>query len=233
MSRLCPPLGRTAFSPKLAALTTALSKLEGKRMGVDQQMGGAALIAASAGTIFAMAHHPTHLGSGPFVQIVHGVLIGLLGLTAFGFATFVGARGLERPAILAGAVAYVVAVFGGLTAATTNGFVVPALAARGDAAGRDLFLLTWEVDQAFATLGVVSAGLAIVFWSLDFLDRGEREPRLIGLFGLLAGAGPGLLLATGASDMRVAGAFFAYSAHALWGVAVGVHLLRGKARAAS
>ena len=197
-------------------------------MQVNERAGGVALVVAGAGIVLGMAHHPTHLGPGLMNQLIHGVLLGFLGLTTFGFATLAAARG-PRPTILAGAVCYAFALFGHVGAATIDGFVVPALAARGAVVGRDLFLLSWDMNQALATLGVVAAGLAILFWSADFLTRRGPEPRLIGALGVLSGAGPVGLLAAGAINMRVSGALIAYACHAAWGAAVGIHLLRSKA----
>jgi hypothetical protein len=163
------------------------------------------------------------------IQMVHGLLLTFLALTTFGFATLAAARG-PGPAILAGIVCYAFALFGHVGAAMIDGFVVPALAARGASVGRDMFLLTWEMNQAFAGLGVIAAGFAILLWSLDFLGRRSGETRAIGALGLAAGGGPAALLLLGAIEMNVTGAMLAYSAHAAWGAAVGVHLLRGKAR---
>lgn len=193
-----------------------------------QRIGGAALIAAAAGTVLAMAHHPTGLHGGGLGQAVHGAMIVFLALAAFGFASFAAARGAARPAILAGVIAYALALFGHAGAATINGFVVPALAARG-VVPHDLFLLAWEANQALAKLGVIATGTAHILWSLDFLTRRGSEAKAIGALGLIAGALPAALLLGGGIRMDVSGAFIAYALHAAWGLAVAVHLLRGKA----
>ena len=113
------------------------------------RIAGAALIAAAASSVLAMAHHPTSAHGGALGAIVHGVMIVLLAVTAFGFAHFAIRRGLGRPAMLAGLVAYGLCGFGHVGAATIGGFVVPALAARGDdSVGHDIFLLAWESNQA-------------------------------------------------------------------------------------
>ena len=191
------------------------------------RIAGAALIAGAAGSVLAMAHHPTGAHGGPLGPIVHGAMILLLGAMAFGFLTFCLRRGPARPAILAGLLAYGVSLFAHVGAATINGFVVPALAARGaGAVDHDIFLLAWESNQALARLGVAATGLAFIFWSVDFLRRPGVEPRLIGALGLLAGAVPIALLAAGAIRMDVAGAFIVYAAHAAWAALVGLHLWR-------
>ncbi|MGQ0589346.1 MAG: hypothetical protein ACT4N8_07430, partial [Sphingosinicella sp.] len=196
-------------------------------MEANGRIGGAALIAAGAGTVLAMAHHPTGAhGGGLLGPSVHAAMIVLLGLTAFGFATLCALRGAARPLILAGMVAYALALFGHAGAATINGFVVPALAGRDAVPGHDIFLLAWEANQALAKLGVIAASVAFLFWSMDFLRRGGGEAKAIGALGLAAGLVPPVLLLGGIVAMNVTGAFIVYAIQAAWGALVGVHLFR-------
>ena len=197
-------------------------------MASSERIGGAALLAAGVGIVFGMAHHPTSVADAHLSQWIHGLLIVFVGLTAFGFAAFCAARGPGRPAILAGAVAYAMAMIGHTGAVTVNGFAVAVLAARGEPIGRDTMLLAWDINQALAQLGVAAAGTAIVLWSLDLLGRKSGESRLLGVLGVLLGTGPVVLLLWGVISMNAAGAFVAYGAHATWGAALGLHLLRGK-----
>jgi hypothetical protein len=196
------------------------------RIGADR-IAGWALIAGSLLSVFVMAHHPQHVDPNGIVGLVHGAMIFLMAVIAFGFAHFALRRGVARPAILAGLIAYFIGLVADLGAGTTNGFIVPALAAHGPAlSGRDVFLLAWEANQALAKLGVFATAAAFILWSIDFLRRPGFEPKLVGGLGLLAGLVPAALLGSGATDMHVAGAFLAYAAFALWGAIVGVHLLR-------
>jgi hypothetical protein len=198
---------------------------------VDQasadRIAGGALIAGSLLSVFVMAHHPDHVDPNGIVGLVHGAMIALMSITAFGFAHFALRRGVARPAILAGLIAYFIGLVADLGAGTTNGFIVPALAGHGTAlSSRDVFTLAWEANQALARLGVFATAAAFTFWSIDFLRRPGLEPKAIGGLGLLAGLVPAGLLATGMTDMHLAGAFAAYAAFALWGVVVGVHMFR-------
>ena len=205
----------------------------GGEAGRRDRIGGAALIAGAAGTVLAMAHHPSHADA-PLGGLVHGAMIALLGALAFGFLRFAIARGPARPAILAGLIAYAASLFAHLGAATINGFVVPALAARGAAGepvAHDLFVLAWEANQALARLGVAATGAAYLFWSADLLRRPGGWARLIGALGLIAGAVPAILLLGGWLRMDVAGAFLVYAAHAAWAAAVGLYLWRGGSNA--
>ena len=192
----------------------------------SDRIGGAALIAAGAAVIIGMAHHPSGAAPGGFGQAVHAALIASLAVTAFGFGAFCASRGPARPLILAGVVCYAIAVFSHVVAGTINGFVVPALDSRAEPVPGAIFPLAWEMNQAFATLGAVAAGIAIFLWSADLLAESKLPVRLVGLLGLVAGAAPTALLLTGAMRMDLIGAFIAYAAHAAWGAALGVLLIR-------
>lgn len=197
-------------------------------MEANGRIGGATLIAAGAGTVLAMAHHPTGVhGGGALGPAVHAGMIIFLALTTFGFATFCALRGAARPLVLAGLVAYAIALFGHVGAGTINGFVIPALAARGEAlASRDTFLLAWEANQALARLGVIAASAAFLFWSGDLLRGADRTAKAIGILGLAAGAIPPVLLLGGFVAMDVPGALLVYAIQAGWGAGVGFQMLR-------
>jgi hypothetical protein len=196
---------------------------------LTDRVAGGALIAGALLSVLTMAHHPDHVDPGGLVGIVHGAMLVLMTVTAFGFTHFALRRGVARPAILAGLIAYFVSLVAHIGAGTINGFVVPALAAHGAAlSGRDVFLLAWESNQALAKLGVFATAAAFTFWSIDFLRRPGLEPKAIGGIGLAAGLVPAVLLATGAINMHVAGAFAAYAAFAIWGTLVGLHMIRGR-----
>ena len=82
----------------------------------------------AVGVVGAMAHHPSGAHPGALGGIVHGAMIALSLLLAWGFAHFAIGRGASRPLIVGGLLAYAVSLFGNIGAATINGFVVPALA---------------------------------------------------------------------------------------------------------
>lgn len=196
---------------------------------LDQsRVAGAVLCGAAAATVLAMSHHPTGLhGSADGGDFVHGTMIVLLAVMAVGLFHFAQRRGLDKLWILAGVVAYAISLGAHVGAAKLNGFVAPALAARGPGAvGHDTFLLVWETNQALARLGVYATGAAFALWSYDFLRRAGLMNRLTGAIGLLSGLLPAALLFAGAVVMNVRGASAAYAAHALWVALVGVQLIR-------
>lgn len=184
---------------------------------------GIALIAAAAASMLAMAHHPTSLRAGAMIGIVHGAMILVVGAMLYGFAYFARRRGLARPAVLAGLIAYAIGAAANIGAATINGFAAPALAARVPAVHPDLFAFAWAANQALAALGVAAVGAAYALWSLDLL----RTNRLIGALGLLAGGVPAVLLIGGWIGMHLYAAVAVYAGQALWAALVGGLMLRG------
>ena len=198
------------------------------KSSAGDRTAGLFLIGPAAASVVAMAHHPSGAHAGGLGGLVHGTMIVLLALMAFGFLHFARRCGLGRPPVLAGLVAYAISLFAHVGAATINGFVVPALAARGPGAvGHDVLLLAWEANQALARLGVFATGAAFLLWSADLQRAPGGERRLIGLAGMAAGGLPAVLLAGGWIRMDVAGAFAVYAAHAAWAALVGLHLMRG------
>jgi hypothetical protein len=184
---------------------------------------GIALIAAAAASLLAMAHHPTSLRAGAMIGIVHGVMILVVGAMLYGFSYFARRRGLARPAVLAGLIAYGIGAAANIGAATINGFVAPALPGHGAAAHHELFAFAWAMNQALAGLAVVAVGAAYALWSLDLL----RTNRLLAALGLLAGAMPAVLLIGGWIGMNLYAAMAVYAGQALWAVLVGWLMLRG------
>lgn len=184
---------------------------------------GIALIAAAVASMVAMAHHPSSFHAGAVIGIVHGVMILVVGAMLYGFSHFARRRGLGRPAVLAGLIAYGIGAAANIGAAVINGFVAPALASDSPAVHHDLFAFAWAANQALAGLGVVAVGAAYALWSLDLL----RTNKLLAALGLLAGGVPALLLAGGWIGMTLYPAIAVYAGQALWAALVGWLILRG------
>lgn len=183
---------------------------------------GIALIGAAGLSMLAMAHHPTSLHAGAPIAIVHGAMILFAGTLAFGFTQMARRRGLDRPAVLAGLVAYAIGIVASVGAAVINGFAAPALAAHGGS--HEAFDTLWFLNQALAKLGVVATGLAYLLWSLDLWRRWKA----VAVLGLLAGGVPALLLLAGGIDMRLGAAALVYAAQGLWAALIGWLLRRGR-----
>jgi hypothetical protein len=189
---------------------------------------GIALIGAAGLSMLAMSHHPTSLRAGALIGVVHGAMILFAAMMAFGFTQFARLRGLERPAVLAGLVAYGISIFANIGAALASGFIAPALAAHAPAASHNLFDLTWAMNQALAKLGVVATGAAYLLWSLDLW----RTSRPAALLGVAAGVVPAALILSG-TGMHLHAAVLVYAAQVLWAALIGWLLLRGTLRDAA
>ncbi len=190
------------------------------------RFAGGALAAASLLSILVMAHHPTGQGHSNLNQLVHGAMMALVLVIFAGYARHAMLRGLGRFSILAALIVYGAGVVANLLAATINGFAAPAAFEAG--VSRDVLRLYWELNQALAYGGVYATSIAFAIWGLDLLhQRGLR--RLVGVLGLIAGAVPLGLLASGAVTMNVAGAFVIYALHAGFGVILGADLMRTRA----
>lgn len=201
---------------------------DSRPMTGDARTGGWILALASVVTVVAMAHHPRAAhGLGGIAALVHPAMMLLLALLFFGFTLYARRRGMARAPVLGGLLAYAISLVAHLGAATINGFVVPALAARGaDGVGHDVFVLCWELNQALAKLGVVATGAAFVLWAVDLWRTPGWMARAAALGGLLAGALPAAAMLAGVSGMTVTTALAVYAAHAAWTLLIGVLMLR-------
>jgi hypothetical protein len=189
---------------------------------------GIALIAAAAGILFGMAHHPTRLADAQLAVIVHAFMIVMVWAMLFGFTHFARRRGLGRPAVLAGLVAYLIGAAANIGAATVNGLVTPALAENGvRTVGPDVFALAWALNQALDAVGVFAVGAAYLLWSFDLLRGRTTFARVTAALGIAAAAVTMGVLASGAIRMNVTGAFMVYAAQVGWAALVGVFMLRG------
>jgi len=188
-----------------------------------QARAGVVLASTAVLVIFTMAHHPTGHGDGaPFslANIVHAVMVVLLLAQFWALSIF----SLARPGCgwaLGGWIVYGASVFAHLIAGTVNGFIVPALAARGDLP-HEVFAVMWAVNQGFANLGIQLTGLGFALWSVSLLKGAGWPGRVTGLAGLVAAIVPSALLLSGTISLNVAGAFVAYGLHAAWLILLGL-----------
>ncbi|MBO9714984.1 hypothetical protein [Sphingomonas sp.] len=190
-------------------------------------LAGRVLTGSALLSVLVMAHHPTSMHSG-IGGPVHAAMILLIGLSTYGLLHIALRRGIGRPAMLAGAIAWGVALLGDIGAATINGFAVPALASRLPTVGPDVFALAWEFNQALARLGVVATGVAFLLWGHGLLHWQGWPAKALGALGLAAGLVPVALLLAGAVRMNVAGAILVYALESAWMFATGVYLWSGR-----
>lgn len=196
-------------------------------------------------SVLLMSHHPhprSH-GSSSFVAevaalagpaaAVHGGLVAVTVLQAFGFVGWARALGLQRAGARLGLVAYVLGALALVLAALLNGFATPALAARFADAGEDearavrvVLRFAWELNQALAGCGVLALAAATLAWSGTCVRLG-RAWRWIGVAGLALGAGTGFALLAGQLRLDVHGFGLFVAAQGAWSLAAGVALALG------
>jgi len=192
---------------------------------------GSVLAASASLAVFTMFHHPSghDHGHGVINQIVHGGMIGFLVAWWFGLAWLVARWPFPSALPLAGLAVFSVSTVVHVISATINGFVVPALASHGpDVPGHDVFLLCWEMNQAFARLGVVATGAAFALFGLYLLSRRGWFSRIAGIAGLCSAAIPIAILLCAQWRMDVPTALAIYALHAGWLALIGVGFVTGR-----
>lgn len=207
---------------------------------------GIVLACGSITMLVFMAMHPSphaHDSNGLISELaagavfngtVHGVLMGTLAVVLLGMVGFAEQLGLRRIIVRGGLTAYAIGVVALIGAATVNGFIVPAVAARyaGDDPGvldriRALLVLCHEMNQACDHLGIVALSAAALLWSLELLRRGGAS-RAIGVLGLICGLLPPAALFAGRLPMNVHGFGGFVLLQTIWYLAIAVQLIRGR-----
>jgi len=164
--------------------------------------------------------------------LVHGVLIALMAAILLALLEFSVRRGLSRPLVRSGLLAYGLGVIAMTGAALVGGFVAPAVAhVNPGVTGADLqqmvafMTFAMLLNQALAPCGAILMSVGIVAWSLD-LGRGPVPQRLLGYFGIVTGLGAALALAGGLLRLTVHGMTLVTLLEGAWTVGAGVVLLR-------
>src|SRR3954453_19348070 len=179
---------------------------------------------------------------------VHAVLLLLMGAQLVGFYGFARCLGVGRVAVVAGpplvgrgrgAVGGGL-LFGGagsaamLGAAAVNGFAVPALAsdyralAPADASAVTAALrLSWQLNQAFASIGAVAWGLGLLFWSAELALR-PGLVRIVGPIGGLAALAIAAGVGLGFIRLHVGGFIAVIALLTAWSVAAALLMLTGR-----
>jgi len=208
------------------------------------RIAGGILLAAAALEILAMAHHPTIVTPDVAEAIrqivrfsalaawVHGVLMSLMLLVAYGMSEFTLRRGWSRALIRAGAVAYGAGVLVMLGAALVSGFVLPDLAKWAPHLSvadlqidAQLFILCRALNQSCANFGVVAMSAGIGLWSIDLL-RSAGLPRAVGVMGCVVSLVPAAGLVSGSFRLDVHGMSAVALMQSIWTIGVAMLLLK-------
>ena len=209
-------------------------------------IAGALLALATVLEIVAMSHHPTVRSSdaaqavrqvaelAPLSGWVHGILLALMLIIAYGLSEFVLRRDFRRPLIRAGSLAYGAGVIVMLGAAMVSGFIITGLAASTPhltsadlQINAQLLTLCRILNQTWANFGAIAMSAGIALWSADLL-RESGTPRMIGVLGLLVSLVPAAALILGLMHLDVRGMTAVVLLQALWNIAVGMGMLRAR-----
>jgi len=213
----------------------------------SSRASGIVIAAATAITVIFFAQHPTlHTHELDSIVdelaamavkngIVHGVLIGAMGLFIVGFWGFADRLGMRSIWVRAGLVAYIAGAVAMMAAAATNGFVVSRLASHFRDSNSEaletvnlLFTLCHEANVVCDHIGIVGLSIATLLWSVALLTRQMSGGIAIGAIGLLIGAAAPLLLLAGHLHMNIHGMGAFLLAQAIWQIAVAVQLIRDR-----
>jgi hypothetical protein len=209
-------------------------------------IAGLMLCVATVLEIVAMSHHPS-VNSHDAAQVVrqidamaelanwvHGTLLALMLIVAFGFSEFVLRRDPRRPLIRAGSIAYAAGVIVMLGAAMVSGFIIPGFSAHTPHAttvdlqiNAQLLVLCAVLNQTWAKFGAISMSAGIGLWSIDLL-RDAGVPRMIGVLGVLTSAAPLMAIPFGVMRLDVPGMTTVILLQAAWNIAVGLSMARSR-----
>ena len=210
----------------------------------EARIAGIVLVATTLLSILMMAHHPsasTHdpaslaadiAGTATLSRVVHGTLIALIGFELYALVVFAGRLASGRSAARAGIVAYAIGAGAMIGAALISGFVMSSLGtyyatAPDPAPFVDFARLSMTGNQALAKLGVIATSAAIVLWSIALLHDRSRD-RWLAIVGFVTGLAPAIALFAGAIRLDVHGMLLVVFAQAIWNLAAGAELIRGK-----
>lgn len=215
-------------------------------MAESYRVHGWVLAIASPLALVGLANHPVASGTdllaalrameaiGYINSIIHGFLMAMMVAVLFGFIGFSRRLGFEQPLVQAGFLAQCVGTFAALSAAIIDGWVYRRLAiAYVDTAAdkvdliRGLFNLSAAMVATWGRLWLIGLAAAVLLWSIVLMRR-EGPARTLGVFGVLAGGISAIGSLTGFFAMAATVNAMIFGALALWGMGVGVLLLRDK-----
>ena len=213
---------------------------------LDTRIPGVALVAGAILAVAAMTHHPTASSGGDFAafarnvdriaavnQAVHGVMIALLAVLTWTLVAFAARRGLHRPLVMAGLIAWAIGVVMMVIPPVFNGFVVVDIARRALASpdAVDMLRVTLQVLSSavgvIVMIGTIGMSLAVFLWSAD-LTREAGAARWTGVLGLVAGAALVIAVPTRIPRLDATGMTLVVAAWAAWFLALGILMIRRK-----
>lgn len=208
---------------------------------------GVLLIAATLLAVVVMAHHPT-VSAPDLTQAleqlremadrdawVHGILIALMLVIFYAFTELALRRGIQRPLVRAGLVAYGAGAVAMIGAASIDGFVTAQIANLAPQGGvmdphvtAMLINLFSVLNRTLANIGAIAMSAGILAWSLN-LVRDQGLTRTVGAAGILISLSPAIALISGGLHLNMHGMLVVVVLQAIWSIGVGVLLILGAA----
>ena len=208
---------------------------------------GWVLAVASPLSMIALANHPVSSGPdllvnlellrgglGLFNAAVHSFLIAMMVVLLFGFIGFSRRLGFDRPLVQAGFVAQAVGTIAALCAGIVDGFAYRRIAfIYSDATAADvdlirgLYNLSATFTYTWGRVWLIALSAAMLLWSIQLVRQGGAA-RIIGGYGIAAGAIAIIGSLTGMLSLSVLAVASVFGAIALWGTAVGILLIRNR-----
>jgi hypothetical protein len=206
---------------------------------------GFAIGVPSVLTVAFMAFHPTvhHHDMTELVSqiadvaarnaVVHGSLIGLVGVLVCGFSCLASRLGMNCVSVRGGLVAYILGAMAGVAAALVGGFIYPALILHyQDSPAAELetlkpvLILCGVAIHICSQLWIMATSMAVICWSIRLV----RRPGLlqaVGVLGWIVGGLPVIALSAGHFHMNVHGVLAFVLGQAIWNLAISGLLIRG------
>jgi hypothetical protein len=166
--------------------------------------------------------------------VIHGMLIGVLGLLVAGFSCLASRLGENSFLARSGLVAYGAGAIAMAAAGLVSGFLVPEFVSRYHdrpheelETVRHILGLCRSTNQVCSRVGVLGAAIAILLWSL-LLCRDSGFSFTVGALGVVIGATLTLGLLFGYLPMNIHGMLAFLLAQTVWNLGVAVLLFRNR-----
>jgi hypothetical protein len=204
--------------------------------------GALALLLATLVMLFMLAHHPVVSGAmsqadrldqlirlGAQDELVHGVLIGVIGLLVYGVVELSLVLDMRRPVVTAGLVAYVLGCASVTGAMLLDGFVTPQAMLRISQQGAPAveasmpaLAVLASCIQVLTKAGQCAMGVGMLAWSAAAWN--QRGARALAVLGIVAGFLPPVAVALSGVRLQPHLLMWMAAAMGVWNLAAARHL---------
>jgi len=230
---------QTYMKKKIEAI---MAVIEQEQKSIKQ--AGTLIATSTALTIFMIMHHPTVSADNTSAQVaevinesslnnaVHGSLIFMVILTLAAYSVYSRYRGFSKLSVVLGQLFFFISSMAMVAAAVINGFIYPDFI-QGFSAATVAELnqipaiksVLWSANQTLANLGVITSSAAIVFWSVELLDKNTLN-RIIGILGIIIGFYGVLAIALGFITLNLSGMTQVIILQSIWHFAMAYIMIK-------